>query len=406
MQFLCLLTALPLPPGLHGKRKPLQAFLRLVETDALVRDGLSVLQASKSVLAELLRSELQVRLEHHAGNGAAARLQLLGDVLYDARLVDGLLARVAVRAVDDETLVLHLLLLQRRTHRLHVLGRVVGARGGAAQDDVAERVAHRVHDGGQALLRHRQESVRVLGGLHGVAGNLHVARRAVLEADRHRQAARQLAVDLRLGGACADGAPRDAVGEELRGDGVEELAAARQAQLVDLHEKLAGQAQALVDLERVVQVRVVDQTLPADRRPRLLEVDAHDDDEVAAQLLLDLLQLARVLHRRLRVVDRARADDHDEPVVGAAHGVRASEATLDDGVAGGVGEGDVVKQDARRQQRLQLLDAQVVNRLQVVQADVGALAGGALLREDGHCCRVGGGVALVYAKAMKYRYCS
>ena len=36
----------------------------------------------------------------------------------------------------------------------------------------------------------------------------------------------------------------------------------------------------LVDVVAVVEVGVVDETFPAHRRVRLLEVDTHDDDEI------------------------------------------------------------------------------------------------------------------------------
>jgi len=45
-------------------------------------------------------------------------------------------------------------------------------------------------------------------------------------------------------------------------------------------------AQAVVDAEAAVEVRVVDQALPADGGARLLEVHAHHDLEVALQPLL------------------------------------------------------------------------------------------------------------------------
>ena len=47
--------------------------------------------------------------------------------------------------------------------------------------------------------------------------------------------------------------------------------------------RLARLAQARVHVARAVEVRVVDQALPADRRARLLEVDAHRDAEVVAR---------------------------------------------------------------------------------------------------------------------------
>ena len=74
-------------------------------------------------------------------------------------------------------------------------------------------------------------------------------------------------------------------------------------------------AQALVDAVALVEVRVVDEPLPADRRARLLEIDAHDDLERAGEAIALGLQLSRVLDRGERIVDRARAHDDEQPVV-------------------------------------------------------------------------------------------
>jgi hypothetical protein len=54
---------------------------------------------------------------------------------------------------------------------------------------------------------------------------------------------------------------------------------------VDVDQQLARDAQALVDAEAFVQVRVVDQALPADRGARLLEVHAHHDFQRVGVLL-------------------------------------------------------------------------------------------------------------------------
>src|SRR5690606_21183109 len=75
--------------------------------------------------------------------------------------------------------------------------------------------------------------------------------------------------------------------------------------------------QALVDLEAVVEVGIVDEALPAHRGARLLEVHPHHDLELAGEAPALRLQALRVLARGRRVVDRAGADDHDQPVVHA-----------------------------------------------------------------------------------------
>src|SRR2546425_9439833 len=87
-------------------------------------------------------------------------------------------------------------------------------------------------------------------------------------------------MDLALRGPGPDGPPGDEVGQELRSDRVQELGPRGDAQRGQVHQQPAGQAQALVDREAPVQVRVVDEPLPAHRAARLLEVDAHHDQQV------------------------------------------------------------------------------------------------------------------------------
>ena len=168
------------------------------------------------------------------------------------------------------------------------------------------------------------EGVRGRGGADRVDRDLDVAVGAVLEADRHREAGAELAVGLALGGARADRAPGDRVGDVLRRDRVEELAADRQPELDHLEQQLAGDPQAGVDVAGAVQVRVVDQALPAGRRPRLLEVDAHHDQQSSLQLARPRAQPAGVVERRLRVVDAAR----DRPRPSAAGPCRAGRRRL------------------------------------------------------------------------------
>lgn len=66
-----------------------------------------------------------------------------------------------------------------------------------------------------------------------------------------------------------------------------------------------------------VQVRVVDQTLPTDRRPRLLKVNPHDNAQILAHavLLHILLELRGVLFGGFNVVDRAGPDNDNQAVV-------------------------------------------------------------------------------------------
>lgn len=118
-------------------------------------------------------------------------------------------------------------------------------------------------------------------------------------------------MELAFSGARADGADGDQVGEVLRRDGVEHLTGDGHSHVSEVDEHLSRHAQALVDPERVVHVRVVDESLPADGGPGLLEVRAHHDEEVVLVLLLFLEQPAAVVHGHLRIVDGAGAYDDE-----------------------------------------------------------------------------------------------
>ena len=121
-------------------------------------------------------------------------------------------------------------------------------------------------------------------------------------------------MNLRLRRPRADGAQGDEVREVLRADGVEHFAGDGQALGRDVAEEPARDGEAFVDLEGSVQVGVVDQPLPAHRRPRLLEIRSHDDDEVGVEFDGQRLQAVGVLKGRGGIVQAARAADHEEPV--------------------------------------------------------------------------------------------
>ena len=76
----------------------------------------------------------------------------------------------------------------------------------------------------------------------------------------------------------------------------------RQAEAGDVHHQLPREPQALVDLKGAVEVRVVDQALPADHRPRLLEIHPHDDQQLGG------VALAPRSRRSAGVVERRRRD--------------------------------------------------------------------------------------------------
>ena len=204
--------------------------------------------------------------------------------------------------------------------RLHA-GFVIVGRLAAAQNDVAILVARCVHDGHLTVLVYRQEVVPARGRLDGIGGDLEIAVRAVLEADRGRQPAGQLTVHLAFCGAGTDGAPADEVADVLGRNHVQEFARSRKTQPVDLDEQLAGDAQPLVDAAALIEVGVVDEALPAHGGAGLLEVHPHHHFQSVAVGFAQLLQAAGIVERGGHVMDGARADDHQQAVILAPHDV-------------------------------------------------------------------------------------
>ena len=135
-------------------------------------------------------------------------------------------------------------------------------------------------------------------------------------------------------------------------------------------QQLAREAQALVDAEAAVEVRVVDQALPADGRARLLEVDAHDDAQRVRTAGRQRLQPLRVLAGRVHVVDRAGADHDDQAVVLAAQAARDRARGSRRRCRGAFADRQLLHQDRRRDQRPDALDAKVVGQVKHVKAEI------------------------------------
>ncbi len=174
----------------------------------------------------------------------------------------------------------------------------------------------------------------------------------VLEADRRRQAGSHFTVSLGFGGARADGRPADQVLQILRGDRVQCFGRSWQAHFGQVQQQLTTDVQTVLNLERVVQVRIVDQALPANGGTWLLEIHAHDQIQGIGHFRREHFQALGVFVGCLDVVDRARPDDDEEAVVGAIKNIANDFATLGDGAQGGVAQGDVTLELIGSDQRL------------------------------------------------------
>jgi hypothetical protein len=147
----------------------------------------------------------------------------------------------------------------------------------------------------------------------------------------------------------------------LRSDRVEELAADRQAKVGHLQQQPPGGVQPDVHVAGAVQMRVVDQALPARGRARLLEVDAHRDTELVAQLLSLCCKPLGVVDRGLGVVDAAGPHDDEQPIVAAVED-RLDLTSMGEDRVLTVGSERQVLEDLRRRDQLDdALDPPVSN---------------------------------------------
>ena len=210
---------------------------------------------------------------------------------------------------------------QRPLGQAHADGVVVGPAAAAAQHEVAVggcRACGRSRCGPAALMPRKlcgcaRRPDRVDRDVEAAVG-------AVLEPDRRRQAARHLAVRLRLGRARADRVPADQVARGTAGEsGSSASVAGRQAHLRELRPAGGARARdALVDAEGVVHARIVDVPLPAGRGARLLEVDAHHHEAACRRPPSASAREPRgIVERGRRIVDRAGSDHDEQPRVAA-----------------------------------------------------------------------------------------
>jgi len=134
-------------------------------------------------------------------------------------------------------------------------------------------------------------------------------------------------VSLRLGGARPDRIPADQVGEILGRERIERFGARRQAHARELEQQRARAHHALIDPERIVHVRIVDEAFPAGGGARLFEVHAHHQDQRVLHFPRKRLKAVRVLQRRLRIVDRAGTDHNEQAMVAPVQDVAQRGAT-------------------------------------------------------------------------------
>lgn len=349
-----------LPALLHCLGQLLQHGLCILHPYASVCDADAVLQPILALLRQALLPFLDIALDHDPYDARLSRFDLLRHRPGDLGLIPMVLLAVAMAAINHQALPQPRLpqLLPRLPYTRRPIIRPTLP---SPQNRESVFIPHRPHNGHDARLRHAQEMVRMPDRADRIHSHVQAPVRPVLEPHGKAEPAGELPVDLALGGARADGADAEQVGEELRGDGVEHLAGEGHAGGGEVDEEAARRAQALVDVEGGVDVRVVDQALPPDRRARLLEVGAHHDEQLAGVPLLQREQPPGVVARRGRVVDAAGADDDEEAVegVGAGDDGHGLVARRQDGGLGGGRLRDLGLEQVRRRERVVASDAPV-----------------------------------------------
>ena len=253
----------------------------------------------------------EVAFRHHAEDAVVAARDLCGDVGGGDELLFVLFVAVGVAAINHDFF-RQSGFLQGGGGGADVFGAVVRAVAAAAQNNVAVFVAQRGDDGGVAEFGDGEEAVYRCRRGDAVNGNLDIAVGAVFEANRAGEAGGKLAVDLAFCRARADRAPADEVGDVLRDDHVEVFDRDRHSFFVEVQQQFAAEAEAVVDGERAVQVRVVEQAFPADGGARFFKVHTHDEAKLFAVFFAQRQQAVGVFVRRLDVVDGAGADDDEQ----------------------------------------------------------------------------------------------
>ena len=201
-----------------------------------------------------------------------------------------------------------------------------------------------------AILVDAQKTVRVPRRAHRVNRRLQAAVGVVLQTDRHGKAAGHFAMRLRFRRARANRRPRDQVGDVLRHDGVQKFRRRRQPHAGDFQQQPPRNFQARFDVLRPVEVRIVDQTLPADGGARFFEIDAHDDFQAVGELLAQGIEPRCILQRALFVVNRAGTDDDEQARVFLAQDAHDPFAAARDGGVDRIGRRRLRLQFAGRQQ--------------------------------------------------------
>ena len=119
-------------------------------------------------------------------------------------------------------------------------------------------------------------------------------------------------------------APRNQVGVVLRRNHVQEFSRSRHAHFVQSQQQLTRLAQAVVDVKRTVQVRIVNQAFPANGCTRFFQNTRASQSAALSHIFCARAAILRIFNRRLSIVNRTWADDDQQTVVAAVNQIEIS----------------------------------------------------------------------------------
>ncbi len=164
---------------------------------------------------------------------------------------------------------------------------------------------------------------------------------------------------LRFRRSGADRGPGDQVRDILRDGGIEKFGRRGQAEAAHFEKKRARDFQSLGDVVGAVQVGIGDQSLPADRRARLFEIDAHDEEEDVLDLAPELDEAFGVAKAFLGIVNGAGTDNREKAAIRSLDHVFDVPAAVSHGQGDLLGHGQALLEMLRGVERLDRTDSDI-----------------------------------------------
>ena len=120
---------------------------------------------------------------------------------------------------------------------------------------------------------------------------------------------------LTFGRSGSYGSPGNQVCDKLGYDGVQELRSRRKPPIAEITKQLPGLSKALIDVEAVVDIWIVDKPLPAYGGSGLFKINPHQDAQIFFVLMASSDEVCRIFSGRLGVMNRAGTSNDEASIV-------------------------------------------------------------------------------------------